>query len=527
MTEIPNSKLLNAIIILLIVLILVIVSSILSEKYEKYNNKNQKHTLEPFANYQDVKKKTINWCKNMQNVGLLTPDQYDQCVATFKDVTVNRLPATFPVPDTGIGRNFSLYNTASADKSGQLSNSFTGGNSNNFMLVTRTGLYIGCSPDNTLYTVKNINDSTLNQRELYFTLVPQTNTVYAIMSPYRRYLMANVNPSNNKSIPTIDNSVKPNLNIPVTTLASVPSNTCHFSSINTEWTASFTGTKIGPMSTWTLSKINNSVTFESIQYSGFFMSFNDNNKSLEIIYGSDDTAMWTMIPEAQTVTDGKFGTYTGAEFFARGVKVLEDLKKVYIQKMCLNEMKNGLTKFQNMIKNNYAKIATEMRNILDPLHTSEELYNDDIIKVLAKITSTSSNYINKINTDISNNIDTELKDLHEKSVVSEYDQYLIDLNNELNSVNVRITNNNKIVSRQQDNYDKINNDYADINQKTIKAKESDETAKLNIDLVNNYTLQNSYLLYIYPILILILGLVLIYLSYLTIMKFKVNIYDKY
>lgn len=105
MTETHNSKLLNAIIILLIVLILVIVSSILYEKYEKYegykktnNKQNQNQTLEPFANYQDVKTKTINWCKKMQSVGLLTPDQYNQCVGTFKDVTKGILPKEFKVP---------------------------------------------------------------------------------------------------------------------------------------------------------------------------------------------------------------------------------------------------------------------------------------------------------------------------------------------------------------------------------------------------------------------------------------------
>jgi positive regulator of sigma E activity len=90
-----------------------------------------------------------------------------------------------------------------------------------------------------------------------------------------------------------------------------------------------------------------------------------------------------------------------------------------------------------------------------------------------------------------------------------------------------VVNNNKIIGRQQDSYESINTDYADIIQKQRKVKDADETSKLNIDLVNNYTAQTSYLLYIYPLLILILSIALLYLTYLTIMKFKANIYDKY
>ena len=104
---------------------------------------------------------------------------------------------------------------------------------------------------------------------------------------------------------------------------------------------------------------------------------------------------------------------------------------------------------------------------------------------------------------------------------------LMDLEGELNSVKVRIGNNNKIMGRQQDNYEIVNKEYEDINKKTKMFKKTDETSKLNIDLVNNYTAQKSYLLKLYPFIILILGLASIYLTYSTIMKFKINIYDKY
>ena len=546
--ETPNSKLLSAIIILLIVLILVIISSILYEKYEKINNKNYNNNqkqpieqiIETFANYQDVKTKTINWCKKMQAEGLLTPDQYDQCTATFKDVTAGVLPKEFKVPATGLAQNFSLYNTKTKDNNGQLSSSITGENANNVMLVTQSGLYLACKPDNTIYFIKNINDSTINQQEIYFTLVPQSGDVYAIMSPYKRYLIANTNPNNDNTIPTTNGvnvdytgndeySIDKNGNIiPITTSANVVNiNPVTTKYINTTaWTASFTGTDIGPMSLWTVSKVNDNVIFESIQYNGFFMSFNDTNNSLEIIYGNNDSAMWVMIPKEQTNVNNKYGAYTGAEYIVSGENVLQKFKNVYVKTMCLNIIIKGLTELQELIRSKYTDIANIIRGKVYENGLDDGRNNDDINTVLNKITNTKNSYIADIN-EVIRKYTTELKTLDEGLASYEYDQYLSDLSGELNGVQVRIENNNKIMARQQDNYDDINKDYDDINKKTKKAKQTDETAKINIDLVNNYTTQKSYLLKLYPFLIVILGIGLIYLSYLTFMKFKVNIYDKY
>ena len=474
----------------------------------------------------------------MQNVGLLTPDQYDQCVGTFKDVTKGVLPKEFKVPNTGLARNFSLYNTNPHDDSGQLSSSITGGNTNNTMIVTQTGLYMACKPDNTIYFIKNINDPTINQQELYFTLVPQTSDIYAIMSPYKRYLISSVNPNNNNSIPTTNGindeytgndtySIDKDGNIiPITTTAIVVNNIpVPTKIINTEWTASFTGEKIGPMSTWTVSKVNNTVTFESIQYNGFFMSFNDTNNSLEIIYGSDESTMWTMVPKEQTNVNNKYGVYTGVEFVVAAENILQKIKNIKVKIICLNAIRNGLTNLQDMIRNNYTNITQYMQSKLSS-NAANGLNENDINTVLNKITSMKDYYLQQIEPEIKN-IDIVLSTLNDDDVVIEYNKYLSDLYSELSSVKIRVVNNNKIIGRQQDSYDSVNTNYADIIQKQRQVKEADETSKLNIDLVNNYTAQTSYLLYIYPLLILILSIALLYLTYLTIMKYKVNIYDKY
>ena len=172
-------------------------------------------THENFTNYHDVKTKTINWCSKMQSEGLLTPEQYDDCVATFKDATTGVLPKEFKTPSTGMERNFSLYNTRSKKLTPKLSNE----NTNTVMLVTHNGDYMACDTNNELYFTRDINDSTLNQDEFYFTLIPQNNNVYSIMSPYGKYLIA-----------------------------------------NTEWGAGFTGSLVlVTMASWTVSKVNNKV----------------------------------------------------------------------------------------------------------------------------------------------------------------------------------------------------------------------------------------------------------------------------
>ena len=96
-------------------------------------------------------------------------------------------------------------------------------------------------PDGSLYEVQNIDDSQVNQKELYFTLQPLNETAFAILSPYGTFLET-------------DNT----------------------------YNASFTGKSIGPLSTWNVVKITNStcssanvsqVMIESTQFTGFHLVY--------------------------------------------------------------------------------------------------------------------------------------------------------------------------------------------------------------------------------------------------------------
>ena len=452
---------------------------------------NKKETIENFSNYNDVKTKTINWCTKMQSEGLLTPEQFDDCVATFKDVKTGILPKEFKVPSTGMDRNYSLYNT----RSEKLTPKLTDENTNTVMLVTNTGDYMGCDSNNELYFVRNIDDSTLNQQELYFKLIPQNNNVYSIMSPYGKYLIS-----------------------------------------NTEWGAGFSGTSIGNMSSWIVSKINNKVIFESIQFAGFYLSFKNSTEPLKIIYGKNESVQWLMIPKKETQFNNKYGEFSGVEYKVTKENILSKIKNLKVDKFALTNIKNAAETLKTIITTNFNNIDSFMRTKLDygkklfNLNNTQgiNLPDQEINEVLFNIINRSNYYSQLIQEEISkidNKLITIEKDL--KQVIIDYNRFILDIQNEIENSKQRIQQNNLIMGRQQDNYEKINEDVAYISNKQNKYETLDEKLKVNLEIVDGYKQQSSLLVKIYPIVIVILLLLLIYLIYLTSIKFVENVYNKY
>ena len=452
---------------------------------------NKEEMNENFTNYHDVKTKTINWCSKMQSEGLLTPEQYDDCVATFKDVKSGILPKEFKVPSTGMDRNYSLYNTRSEKLSPKLTNE----NTNTVMLVTNKGDYMACDSNNDLYYVRNINDPTLNQHELYFTLLPQNNDVYAIMSPYGKYLIS-----------------------------------------NTEWGAGFSGSSIGNMSSWNISKINNKVIFESIQFAGFYLSFKNTTEPLKIIYGKNDSTQWLIIPKKQTKVSNKYGEFSGVEYNVTKENILTKIKNLKVDKLALTNIKTAGETLKTTIIENVDNIEKIMKNKLDygkklfNLNNTQgiNLSEQEINEMLFNIMDGSKYYIRLIQEKI-NEIDDRLITIEKelKQSISDYNRFVLDIQNELENSKQRIQQNNLIMGRQQDDYEKINEDVAYISNKQDKYETLDEKLKLNLDIVDGYKQQKSLLVKIYPIVIVILILLLIYLTYLTSIKFMDNIYNKY
>ena len=463
-----------------------------------YNN----NKIEEFTNYNDIKKKTVNWCTKMRDVQLLSPDQYDKCTSAFSNANSGILPKEIDIPPSGMPLNYSLYNTRSEKLSSNLSTEDT----NTFMIMTNTGHYMACNNNNNshtnIYYVKDINNSNVNQTELYFTLLPQTNDVYSIMSSYGNYLIAN----------------------------------------NT-WGADFSGTSIGKMASWNITKVNNNIILESIQYSGFFLAFTDDKTPLSIIYGKDDTTQWTLFPKTQTNPNNKYGDYQGSDYIAQQITILSDIKNNAIALSSLKNNKTGLLTLQNTLRTNYGKIVAYMQSQLeyqkklfdlsqtnsgDGSVTSKglKLSNSDMGTIVINISNMENYYLNLIETEI-NNIDKQLNSINLQDSINNYNDLLTEIQKKLSKTILKIQDNNLIMGRQQDNYGQIDNDEIYIQKKKDNYEKLNKSLKFNLDIVNGNLTQTSYLVKIYPFIIFILLLCLLYLSYITIIKFKKNIYSKY
>ena len=470
-------------------------------------------------NYQDVKTKTLNWCTKMKDAGLLTADQYDNCTSSFKNATSGILSKDFKVPSSGMPRNYSLYNS----RSESISATVVGENTNTVTLVTNTGLYMGCDSNNKIYYIKDINDSTINQNELYFILSPQTNDVYALLSPYGRYLLASV-----------------------------------------DYTADFSGTTIGTMASWNVSKINNKITLESVQFTGFFLSFSDESSPLKVIYGEDDSVQWLMIPKTQTDIHDQFPQYTGVEYIVTKENILKQIQNTGIDKIVLPILKNTLTTLQNNITDNYDKIDKYLRKRLnydaelfrlstlnynaqmDSLKSSSAISPDklksiqssipkpvgvsltptEINGVLYNMANTKNATIRLIEEEISK-INIQIGNLPLGDAMDDYVTFINAMRIEVDNVTSRIQQNNVIMGRQKDNYDTLNKDVNYFDTKTNNYKKLDDSLKLNLNIINGYKTQNSLLLKLYPFIVILLLLFLIYFIYITYQKFVENVYIQY
>jgi hypothetical protein len=493
---------------------------------------NTGNNVERFENmnYQDVKTKTLNWCDKMQKVGLLTPDQFNQCVATFKDATSGLLPKDFETPQTGMSRNYSLYNTESKE----LTADITGDNTNTIMLSNIDGLTLACKPDNSIYLVANINDPNTNQKELYFTLVPQSEDIYSILSPYGKYLIA-----------------------------------------NTDYGASFTGTSIGPMASWNITKIkklensgdsSNTVVIESRQYSNFRLLYDNAINSLRIVYGNTDDMVWLMNSKLQESSGAKSNdNFNGAEYYVAKENILQKIKTIGIQKICINAAIETFSRLSSMISNNFNNIVSYVNNKLAdeqniyrlssldyktrldsinqnsmlsdvaranlistiPLPSGLNISDTDIMTVVNKITNVSNSFLQNLDNNVVIPLRTKLAELNSINLENDYKTYLELLQQEFDNVDNRINQNNIIMDRQKDTYNKINKNYANQINKQKKIEEVDSIANANIKMINNFSKQNSYLNKLYPIGIFILAIILIYLSYITFINFRDNIWRQY
>ena len=502
--------------------------------------------MEYFTNQQDIKTKTLNWCHKLQQTDLLTTDQFNQCITTFNDDADGTVPKNFKTPQTGMSRNYSLYNTKSKDIDAKINNNDSGetSNTNKVMLSTNKGMTLACKNDNTIYLVLDINDSSVIQNELYFTLVPHnTNTqtdvsVYSILSPYGKYLV-----------------------------------------VNTDYDASFTGISTGTIAKWNISKIttsnektDNNIMLESSQYSNHYLIYDDSDfvKKLKITQGKSDDTIWSM-KSKQELNNNDNTQYNKNNIIEIGEKykmlkesLIQDISKNEINKICITELintynnlsteitdiftknidyiNNYLTNQQkiyissnidyqiqknSIIENNMISLSSRQNIIKSiPLPLGLNIANNDIPLIINKIKIT----LTKLLSDIQNNkilpLQKHLDDLNKptsKDIDKEFSTFLSSLNIDNEHVENNIKQNNAIIDRQNQEYNKINNKYNTNMTKLKRLENVNIVADVNNELNNKLNTQHIYKKKLYLFINIILLIIIIYFSYYTFIKFKQNI----
>ena len=492
---------------------------------------------EGFLDYQDVKTKTMNWCNKMHQSGLLSADQFNQCISSFKDTTAGLVSSGIADSKNGMGIDYSLYNTRAKQLSGSITNSGGGENTNTIMLITPSpdNKTLACKPDGSLYQVANTDDPQVNQKELYFILQPINETAFAILSPYGTFLAA-------------DNT----------------------------YNASFSGKSIGPLSTWNVIKMTTSTTsssnvsqvmIESTQFPGFHLVYDSTLGALSIQQGQNDLMIWSVASKASNDnTPDSALAMNVSQYTVLKENILTGYKNNAIMKVALQASIDTIKKLQTLVSNNYADITNYIQNYLQNQQRLYQLSSSDyntrmqsirnnsmidpttqqnLINSLPKIQglNVSSDTINQVLTAISNQKNITLQYINNNalipleqqlSAVSVSDTALVDYNNFISDLQARlldtnnqIAQNQKILARQKDKYNAINADYNYQLDKISKLEKVDKVAELNVDLLSSYQAQKGYLIKIYPICIFFLVIGFIYLTYLTYRKFIDNVWSQY
>ena len=148
--------------------------------------------------------------------------------------------------------------------------------------------------------------------------------------------------------------------------------------------------------------------------------------------------------------------------------------------------------------------------------------------LMTNISNMQTSYIYQITDDI-NNINSllEAATISETDIETECTAFLQSLNSDLVVLNNRIEDNMNTLNNNQSDFNKVNTDFSYYDKKQQKIKELDKTSNLNIDLITNYSNNNSTLVKGYPVIIIITLLILLYLLYVTFNTFMKNIYYAY
>lgn len=428
--------------------------------------------------YKDFINKTINWCTKLNKAGILSNDELDKCVANVNGTNNNILPPILDIPRTGIEYNYGIYNVNKSS----LSNKINDANTDVNFITNINGGYLAMNNKNQIYFINNINDSNINQNDLEWTLLQQGDTnKYALLSPYKTYLIA-----------------------------------------NNDYSVSSNGTSIGPASLWSLTKIDKSFIAQSVLYPNYYLTFNPNSYSIELSVNKNEFSSWMLYPQYQyninnIITTSSQDDIKKQQLISNLIEKKKLLSKINIYIDTLKELKNIIiSKFDQTISyiKSYALTNNLDNNTKDTIINKINNYKNKIMNDLNTIIENYNGNMLTLNTDFTN-AEQQLNNFLDEQI-----SFINDSNN-------KFLNNNNIIERQNLTLNNANEkiNYDQITMDNLKKNET--LSKINVEMLTNYYNSNKMYSYIYLIIILILILTLLYLLYKLYNNFIINIINQY
>ena len=436
--------------------------------------------------YQNFRTKTINWCQNLQKAGIFSNDQMDSCIASV-DLTGTNNQLSFQTPPSGPELNYSIYNKTPVN----IKNTFDIVPQNRNFITNSQGAYLSEDASGSIYfNTANIDTSDVNQPDLIWTLIAQqTQSLqhYAIASPYGHYLIANA-----------DYSVTSN------------------------------GTAIGPASLWTISITDSHIIAESVMYTGYYLNFDPNFSAMTLTLDKNEFSAWTLYPVlTDTIsTPAQQSTNTVQILSNQKQQILTTLQNMQKHLLALQSSIQALDQLSSIVNDRYIRVK---EYILSSLNTQGTLSSDIKLQIINKITtaqnvalsdiaSNIANYTQQITTFQAGDYATAQKNYND------FKQTLISLAAKNTAA---LGNNSAIINRQNVEY----NNYMEktrVNSQSINSYNDDqELLKINMDIMSSYSSSNNIYSYVYPTLIVVLLLCIIFASYSAYKKYKKNILSQY
>ena len=291
-------------------------------------NSNSKTTRISSDSYEDVKNKTIQWCQVLKNNNIYNDEQYNKCISSFVDLGVGTLPQDMKPPTNGNEYEYSLYNHTSGYSQQGIIPTDT---NNKIMVSTSDGLFLSSNNAGVISLVKK-EDAAI-QQELQWSLVKNNDTRFSLLSTYKNFLSADNNGLISASNPNSTNST-----------------------------------------IWIISKINDIITLENLQYPGQFLTISYDKTTAILTTNSGATIQWkisiVLKPGEALVVPFDITSYTSEK-----QKLLQKLELLIRKKYEVLAEYTLVDSLVSATNDNYNNVLTNITNNINNINST---YNDFI-----------------------------------------------------------------------------------------------------------------------------------------------------